>query len=112
MTSLRRTAGNPRAPGGLPDQPEIPDRRERERSAEQHRGEGRVRGLGRVAQTDAGEPFGGERSRDVEHLNLRAEAREKLLRVRPVNLAQAGRISGITPADVALLMAHLDGMGK
>jgi tRNA uridine 5-carboxymethylaminomethyl modification enzyme len=41
--------------------------------------------------------------------HLRTEAREKLLRVRPADLAQAGRISGITPADVALLMAHLDG---
>ena len=39
---------------------------------------------------------------------LRAEAREKLARVRPVNLAQASRISGITPADVALMMLHLD----
>ncbi|MEX2139214.1 MAG: tRNA uridine-5-carboxymethylaminomethyl(34) synthesis enzyme MnmG [Pirellulales bacterium] len=40
---------------------------------------------------------------------LRAEAREKLLRVRPVSVAQASRISGITPADIALLMIHLDG---
>ena len=39
--------------------------------------------------------------------HLRAEAREKLTRVRPSSLAQAGRISGITPADVALLMIHL-----
>jgi tRNA uridine 5-carboxymethylaminomethyl modification enzyme len=43
---------------------------------------------------------------------LRAEAREKLSRVRPRNLAQASRISGITPADVALLIVHLDGRGK
>ncbi len=41
--------------------------------------------------------------------HLRAEAREKLSRVRPESLAQASRISGITPADVALLMIHLDG---
>ncbi|MBX3414644.1 MAG: tRNA uridine-5-carboxymethylaminomethyl(34) synthesis enzyme MnmG [Pirellulales bacterium] len=40
---------------------------------------------------------------------LRAEAREKLSRVRPRDMAQAGRISGITPADLALLMVHLDG---
>jgi tRNA uridine 5-carboxymethylaminomethyl modification enzyme len=39
---------------------------------------------------------------------LRVEAREKLSRVRPISLAQASRISGITPADVALLMIHLD----
>ncbi|HEX7449840.1 MAG TPA: tRNA uridine-5-carboxymethylaminomethyl(34) synthesis enzyme MnmG, partial [Pirellulales bacterium] len=43
---------------------------------------------------------------------LRAEAREKFARVRPANLAQAGRISGITPADVALVMVHLEGRGK
>jgi tRNA uridine 5-carboxymethylaminomethyl modification enzyme len=41
--------------------------------------------------------------------HLRIEAREKLSRVRPVSLAQAGRISGITPADVALLLANLEG---
>jgi tRNA uridine 5-carboxymethylaminomethyl modification enzyme len=43
---------------------------------------------------------------------LRAEAREKLNRVRPHNLAQASRISGITPADIALVMVHLDRRGK
>jgi tRNA uridine 5-carboxymethylaminomethyl modification enzyme len=41
--------------------------------------------------------------------HLRNEAREKLTRVRPASLAQASRISGITPADVALLMVHLEG---
>jgi tRNA uridine 5-carboxymethylaminomethyl modification enzyme len=40
--------------------------------------------------------------------HLRTEAREKLARVRPVTLAQAGRISGITPADMALVLAHLE----
>jgi tRNA uridine 5-carboxymethylaminomethyl modification enzyme len=46
---------------------------------------------------------------DYSSINhLRAEAREKLLRVRPASLAQAQRISGITPADVALIMAHLE----
>ncbi|MDP6468455.1 MAG: tRNA uridine-5-carboxymethylaminomethyl(34) synthesis enzyme MnmG [Pirellulaceae bacterium] len=39
---------------------------------------------------------------------LRNEAREKLTRVRPVSIAQASRISGITPADVALVLAHLE----
>ncbi|MFO0791634.1 MAG: tRNA uridine-5-carboxymethylaminomethyl(34) synthesis enzyme MnmG [Pirellulales bacterium] len=43
---------------------------------------------------------------------LRAEAREKLTRVRPRDLSQASRISGITPADIALLIVHLDGKGK
>jgi len=41
--------------------------------------------------------------------HLRMEAKEKLTRVRPISLAQASRISGITPADVALLLAHLEG---
>jgi tRNA uridine 5-carboxymethylaminomethyl modification enzyme len=39
---------------------------------------------------------------------LRNEAREKLMRIRPVSLAQAARISGITPSDVALLLAYLE----
>ena len=38
---------------------------------------------------------------------LRAEAREKLTRVRPRSLGQAGRISGISPADIATLMVRL-----
>ncbi len=38
---------------------------------------------------------------------LRQEAREKLARVRPRDLGQAGRISGITPADLAVLMVYL-----
>jgi tRNA uridine 5-carboxymethylaminomethyl modification enzyme len=39
---------------------------------------------------------------------LRAEAREKLSRVRPASLGQAGRVSGITPADLAVLLFYLD----
>ena len=42
-------------------------------------------------------------------VHLRAEAREKFIRFRPVSLDHASRISGITPADIALLMIHLDG---
>jgi tRNA uridine 5-carboxymethylaminomethyl modification enzyme len=38
---------------------------------------------------------------------LRQEAREKLTRVQPRDLGQAGRISGITPADLAVLMVYL-----
>ena len=44
---------------------------------------------------------------DIAH--LRSEARQKLRQIRPISLDQASRISGITPADVALLLAHLEG---
>ncbi|HJZ53341.1 MAG TPA: tRNA uridine-5-carboxymethylaminomethyl(34) synthesis enzyme MnmG, partial [Gemmataceae bacterium] len=39
---------------------------------------------------------------------LRHEAKEKLNRVRPTSLGQASRISGITPADLAVLLFYLD----
>jgi tRNA uridine 5-carboxymethylaminomethyl modification enzyme len=39
---------------------------------------------------------------------LRAEAREKLARIRPVTLGQASRISGICPADLAVVMIYLE----
>jgi tRNA uridine 5-carboxymethylaminomethyl modification enzyme len=41
--------------------------------------------------------------------HLRAEAREQLARIQPRTLAQAGRVSGITPADLALVLVHLEG---
>lgn len=39
---------------------------------------------------------------------LRMEAREKLTRIRPASLGQASRISGITPADLAVLLFYLE----
>ena len=48
--------------------------------------------------------------RDVDYSKLRsisAEGREKLSRVRPESIGQASRISGVTPADVSVLMIYL-----
>ena len=38
---------------------------------------------------------------------LRLEAQEKLDKIKPLNLGQAGRISGVNPADVSVLMVYL-----
>ncbi len=38
---------------------------------------------------------------------LRIEARQKLDKIRPLSLGQAGRISGVSPADIAVLMVYL-----
>ncbi len=52
---------------------------------------------------------------DFDYANithLRTEARQKLSRIQPASIDQASRISGITPADVALVMVHLEGKAK
>ncbi len=47
---------------------------------------------------------------DIDYLSidgLRLEARQKLDKIRPQNLGQAGRILGVSPADVQILIVYL-----
>ena len=52
---------------------------------------------------------------DTDYLSisaLRLEARQKLDRIRPLNLGQASRISGVSPADIAVLIVYLSRQGR
>ncbi|MGJ5713153.1 tRNA uridine-5-carboxymethylaminomethyl(34) synthesis enzyme MnmG [Staphylococcus auricularis] len=40
--------------------------------------------------------------------SLASEAREKLAQVKPLNIAQASRISGVNPADISILLVYLE----
>ena len=42
-----------------------------------------------------------------ELLSISTEGRQKLSRIRPVNIGQAGRISGVSPSDVSILLMYL-----
>lgn len=43
---------------------------------------------------------------------LRIEARQKLQKIRPLSLGQASRISGVSPADISVLMLYLSNISK
>ena len=65
------------------------------------------------------EEFQREESRllppDIDYLSitgLRVEARQKLQEIRPVSVGQAGRISGVSPSDLAVLLIWLGQHGK
>ena len=48
---------------------------------------------------------------DFDYASIRAmshEAREKLAGIRPANVGQASRIPGVTPADLSILVVHLE----
>ena len=44
--------------------------------------------------------------------SLRLEARQKLKEFRPVSVGQASRISGVSPADISVLLVFLEHYGK
>nr|MCU0408329.1 hypothetical protein [Bacteroidales bacterium] len=42
-----------------------------------------------------------------ELLSISTEGRQKLGRIRPSNIGQAGRISGVSPSDISILLMYL-----
>lgn len=53
--------------------------------------------------------------RDIDYNDvsgLKKEAREKLIKQRPENIGKAGRISGVSPADITVLLIYIEQMKK
>ena len=104
LATLYRLAGEePPVPAAVVEQLEI-----------RHKYEGYIR-----RQEETAKKFGqGEGRRippdfDYDGVpGLSMEVREKLQQVRPRSLGQAGRISGVTPAALAILMVYLKKTGK
>ena len=52
---------------------------------------------------------------DMDYLSiegLRIEARQKLQAVKPISIGQAERISGVSPADISVLLVYLEQQGR
>jgi tRNA uridine 5-carboxymethylaminomethyl modification enzyme len=52
---------------------------------------------------------------DIDYLTihgLATEAKQKLSKIRPMSIGQASRISGVTPADVSILLVYLEHYNK
>ncbi len=52
---------------------------------------------------------------DIDYSNidgLRLEARQKLMQIKPVSIGQASRISGVSPADISVLLIYMESMKK
>lgn len=50
---------------------------------------------------------------DYEKVNsLRKEARQKLIAFRPMNIGQASRIAGVSPADIGVLLVYMEQYGR
>ena len=49
--------------------------------------------------------------KDIQYINikgLRTEARQKLEKIKPESIGQASRISGVSPADISVLLVYLE----